>query len=356
MQQWQAHRRALGMAGWNDYQLYEHDGSIGCAEGVVSRLGDTALELREPSSAAPDYLIWFGLLSACPTVWLVFSTDTPDTLFGSLMKFGLLIVGLGAAWVAGYWIFSTLWALYKPQPLNPGLLFDRRGQRLWWFDGTEERAISWDRIRFLYRSAGPDTEVMCLLVVDDDDELVFRNSRDDKPGPLTLFLPSWSHGHLCEQSLHAHRGSADARKAVCDFVTTFMRHGLNGLPGIHRHVRPHDPERQFLDLACMLDFIAGPHASAGKLLRAACAVLMAAAAPLLLPAQWMHGLCEVRRRPRKWSRSVLDSAGVDLDRLETPAGSRPLQMPMNAEQRALAWTWAASAFAIYAIFGWQFLR
>jgi len=83
---------------------------------------------------------------------------------------------------------------------------------------------------------------------------------------------------------------------------------------------------------------------------------MVAAAPLLLPAQWMHGLCEVRRRPREWSRSVLDFAGVDPSQLETPAGSRPLQMPMNGEQRALAWTWTASAFASYLVFGWQFLR
>jgi hypothetical protein len=356
MQQWQAHRHAAGLPGWNDYQMYEHEGCAGCAEGVVSRIGDTALELREPASSLPDYLIWFGLLFASPLVWLVFNTDMPNSPFRSLLKLGLLAVGAGAAWLAGSWIFTTLRALYKPQPPSPGLLFDRRGRRLWWLDGSEERAVPWDRIRPLYRSAGPHTEVMCLLVVDDVDALVFRDSGKGKPQLLMFFLPDWSVGHLCTQSPHVHRGSVDAKKAVFDFVASFMRHGHDGLPSIQWHAPPRDHERDFLDLARTLDFIAGPRASAAKSSRAACAVLMAFAAPLLLPAQWMHGLHELRRKPREWSASTLASAGVDQSPLKVPAGSHPLQMPMNGEQRALAWTWVASALAIYLIFGWQFVR
>jgi hypothetical protein len=139
-----------------------------------------------------------------------------------------------------------------------------------------------------------------------------------------------------------------------------MRQGPEQLPTIHWRTPEHDRERLFLDLAQTLDFFAGPRAHASKPLRALCAVLLALAAPFLLPPQWLQALAEFRRRPGEWSAATLQAIGVNPDSpttcLAAPAGSRPLHSFLDREQRALGWIWIASAFATYLIVGWKILH
>lgn len=364
MQQWLLHHKESDRFDGHEYRIYDVHTSKGppassaCAEGVISRIGDTALELREPNSALPGYAIWFGLLVAAPLVATLFHADMPESLWGALLALWIVCVGLCAVAFGALWIFTTFTGLLNPTPLDLGLLCDRRNQRLWWHDGVTERWVAWDRIRVVHRAgySGTETsEALRLLALDKDDTLVCTSPQGTTP--LAFTLPVWQVGHRCTQS---HEPHTEARKAVLDFVAVFMRDGPASLPATFWRTPGNDRERLFLDLARTLDFFAGPRASASKNVRAFCAVLMALAAPFLLPPQWMHALAEFRRRPGEWSAATLQAVGVDpgspTTRLAVPAGSRPLHAPLDREQRALAWIWIATAFATYLIVGWKIIH
>jgi hypothetical protein len=362
MQEWLVHHEKSGRFDGREYRIYDVHASkslplsSACAEGVISRISDTALELREPPSVASAYAIWFGLLMAAPLVALLFYADIPQTISGTLTALWLVGMTLCAVAFGAHWIFMTFRELLRPSLLNVGILCDRRNQRLWWRDGGKDRWVAWDRIRVAYREGCPATQTsedFRLLMLNKDDALVTTLAQGTEP--LTFALPSWGFGHRCTQS-HENK----AGKAAFDFIAVFMGHGLERLPAICWRTPGHDRERLFLDLAHTLDFFAGPRAHASKPLRAFCAVLMALAAPLLLPPQWLQALAEFRRRPGEWSAATLQSIGVDPDSpatcLAAPPGSRPLHAPLDQEQRALAWIWIATAFAIYLIVGWEIVH
>ena len=157
MQQWLVHHRKSGRFDGHEYRIYDVHKSKGpplssaCAEGVISRIGDTALELREPESAISGYAIWFGLLAAAPMVALLFYADMPQSLWGALLALWLVCVGLCAVAFGAFWIFATFKELLAPAPLSLGFLCDRRNQRLWWHDGVKEQWVAWDRIRVVHR-------------------------------------------------------------------------------------------------------------------------------------------------------------------------------------------------------------
>lgn len=360
MQQWLVHHKKSGRFDGHEYRIYDVHASKGpplssvCAEGVISRISDDALELREPESVVSAYAIWFGLLMAAPLVALLFYVDIPQTIQGMLIALWLVGVTLYAVIFGARSIFMTFREALRPSPLNVGILCDRRNQRLWWREGGKDRWVAWDRIRIAHRKGCPATqtsEVFRVLMLNKDDALVTTSEQGTEP--LTFALPSWGVGHRCTQS-HENETS----KAVFDFIAVFMRHGPGQLPPTRWRTPEHDRERLFLDLAGTLNFFAGPRAHASKPLRACCAVLIALAAPLLLPPQWLHALAEFRRRPSEWSEATLQAVGIDspTTRLAIPAGSRPLHAPLDQEQRALAWIWIATAFATYLIVGWKIVH
>ncbi|CAN7676331.1 hypothetical protein [Variovorax paradoxus] len=364
MQQWLVHHRKSGRFDGHEYRIYDIHKTKGpplssaCAEGVISRIGDTALELRESESAFSGYAIWFGLLAAAPMVALLFYADMPQSLWGALLALCLVCMGLCAVAFGALWIFATFKELLVPTRLSVGFLFDRLNQRLWWHDGMKEQWVAWDRIRVVHRPGFPGTEsveALRLLVLDKDDSLVCTSPQGTKP--LAFTLPAWRVGHRCTRSHDPH---TEARKAVLDFIAVFMRDGRASLPATRWRTPAKDRERLFLDLAHTLDFFAGPRASTSRNVRAFCAVLMALAAPFLLPPQWMHALAEFRRQPGEWSSATLHAVGIDpgspTTRLAAPAGSRSLHAPLDREQRTLAWIWIATAFATYFIIGWKIVH
>lgn len=360
MQQWLLHHKESDRFDGREYRIYDVHASKGaplssvCAEGVISRISDTALELREPESVVSAYAVWFGLLMAAPPVALLFHVDIPQTIMGTLIALWLIGVTLYAVIFGARSIFMTFREVLRPSPLTVGILCDRRNQRLWWREEGKDRWVAWDRIRVAHRKGCPATQTsedLRLLMLNKDDALVTTVEQGTEP--LTLPLPSWGFGHRCTQS---HEN--ETCKAVVDFIAVFMRHGPEQLPATRWRTPEHDRERLFLDLAGTLNFFAGPRAHASRPLRAFCTVLMALAAPLLLPPQWLHALAEFRRRPSEWSEATLQAVGIDspTTRLAVPAGSRPLHAPLDQEQRALAWIWIATAFATYLIVGWKIVH
>ena len=354
MQQWLVHHKESGRIDGHEYRVYDVHTAKGpplssaCAEGVISRISDTALELREPESVVSAHAIWFGLLMTGAVVALLFYADMPQTILGALVKLWLIGTTLYAVFFGARSVLMTVREMLRPSRLNPGILCDRRNQRLWWREGEKDRWVAWDRIRVAHRPATLTYGDFRMLIVDKHDALI--TTLEQGTEPLTFRLPSWGFGHRCTQS-HGN----EASKAVFDFIAVFMRHGAERLPATRWRTPKHDRERLFLDLADSLDFFAGPRAHASKPLRAACAVMMALAAPLLLPPQWLQALAECRRPPGEWSAATLQAVGIDspTTRLAAPAGSRPLHAPLDREQRALAWIWIATAFATYLIVGWK---
>ena len=357
MQQWLVHHKESGRIDGHEYRIYDVHTAKGpplssaCAEGVISRISDAALELREPESVVPAHAIWFGLLMTGAVVALLFYGDMPQTILGTLVKLWLIGTTLYAVFFGARSVLMTVREMLRPSRLNPGILCDRRNQRLWWREGGKDRWVAWDRIRVAHQPATLTYGDFRMLMVDKHDALI--TTLEQGTEPLTFRLPSWGFGHRCTQS-HENETS----KAVFDFIAVFMRHGAERLPATRWRTPKHDRERLFLDLADSLDFFAGPRAHASKPLRAACAVMMALAAPLLLPAQWLQALAEFRRRPAEWSADTLQAVGIDspTTRLAVPAGSRPLHAPLDREQRALAWIWITTAFATYLIVGWKIVH
>jgi hypothetical protein len=359
MQQWLVHHRESGRFDGHEYRVYDVHTAKGpplrstCAEGVISRISDTALELREPESVVSAHAIWFGLLMAAPVVALLLYADMPQTILGTLTALWLIGATLYAVFFGARRVLAVFREVLRPSPLNVGILCDRRNQRLWWREGGKDRWVAWDRIRVVYRPATLTYGDFRVLMVDKHDALV--TTLEQGTTPLTVALPRWGFGHRCTQS-HGNGAS----KAVFDFIAVFMRHGPERLPPTHWRTPEHDRDRLFLDLGHTLDFFAGPRAHASKPLRAACAVMMALAAPLLLPPQWLQALAEFRRRPAEWSTDTLQAVGIDSSspktHLAAPAGSCPLHAPLDREQRVLAWIWIASAFAVYLIVGWKIVH
>jgi hypothetical protein len=181
MQEWLAYHEKSGRIDGREYRIYDvHASKVpplssACAEGVISRISDTALELREPESLVSAYVFWFGMLMAAPLLAVPFYADIPQTIWGTLGGLWLVGAALCAAAFCTSSVFMTFKKLLRPSPLNVGILCDRRNQRLWWRDGGEDRWVMWDRIRVAHRKGCPTTQTsedLRLLVLDKNDALV----------------------------------------------------------------------------------------------------------------------------------------------------------------------------------------
>lgn len=313
-----------------------------CADGVVSRISETALEVRWFEPRDTSYLLW--LIVLCSTPFIVVPQFLPANL-SPLAIISVYAIGLAAVWTA----LRSLWIVLKswlwPTPPDSVLLFNRHSQQLHWRDGHKEFSTPWSMVRALKWQTPAGPEEISLLMLNEEGLLELQTGHNGTLVPRQILLRPW-----CDGRHHAasHDGRSGAAPALFAYVCAFMRHGPEVLPAITWSTPEPDRERLFLDFFGALDYLSSPH---NRWCRAIVMLLLTIAAPLGLPAQWLYGLSEVRRQHPEWSVSALQMANVGEGEspscLTHPEGSQPTSVRLNKAQRVIGWIWIGTAVTAY---------